>query len=41
MERKPIIDNPDEVQAKLAGLLAGTKYRVHIKPTTEVGTGEK
>ncbi|ODN00103.1 Neuroglian [Orchesella cincta] len=40
MEREPPIMDPEITDAKLAGLEAGTKYRIHIKATTSKGPGE-
>ncbi|CAG7826051.1 unnamed protein product [Allacma fusca] len=40
MRRTPAIDNPDQTLAKLAGLEAGTKYRIHIHAKTGKGQGE-
>lgn len=41
MERKPPIMDPNILTAKLAGLKADTKYRVHVVATTKVGEGEE
>jgi hypothetical protein len=40
MERNPTITDPNASTAKLAGLEASTKYRIHIRATTNVGEGE-
>ncbi|XP_054278770.1 neuroglian isoform X2 [Macrosteles quadrilineatus] len=40
MEREPHITDPNATRAKLAGLEPGTKYRIHIKATTNAGEGE-
>lgn len=39
MERPPVTD-PDEIEAKLAPLQPGTKYRITIRATTNKGQGE-
>lgn len=39
-EREPHITDPKQTSAKLAGLEPGTKYRIHIKATTNAGEGE-
>ncbi|XP_039276536.1 neuroglian isoform X2 [Nilaparvata lugens] len=39
-ERNPAISDPRQTRAKLAGLESGTKYRIHIKATTQAGEGE-
>lgn len=41
LEREPHIDDPRVVRAKLAGLKADTKYRIHIVGTTKAGEGEE
>lgn len=41
MEREPPIVDPEQLNAKLAGLAPSTKYRVHISATTEVGPGSE
>ncbi|PSN43064.1 Neuroglian [Blattella germanica] len=40
LEREPHISDPNQTRAKLAGLEPGTKYRLHIKATTNAGEGE-
>lgn len=40
-EREPRIQDPDKKNAKLAGLEANTKYRIHIVGYTKVGEGEE
>lgn len=40
-EREPHIDDPRVLRAKLAGLKADTKYRIHITATTKAGEGEE
>lgn len=40
IEREPHITDPKQTSAKLAGLEPGTKYRIHIKATTNAGEGE-
>lgn len=40
IEREPHISDPNQTSAKLAGLEPGTKYRIHIKATTNAGEGE-
>ncbi|XP_033217712.1 neuroglian isoform X3 [Belonocnema kinseyi] len=39
LERKPRITDPAAVSAKLAGLQPETKYRIHIRATTNAGEG--
>lgn len=39
-EREPRITDPDQKSAKLAGLQADTKYRIHIVGFTNQGAGE-
>jgi len=38
--RKDQITDPNQTQAKLAGLKPGTKYRIYINATTSAGAGE-
>lgn len=40
-EREPHIDDPRQLQCKLAGLQPNTKYRLHITATTKAGEGEE
>jgi neuronal cell adhesion protein len=40
-EREPRIEDPDQKSAKLAGLQADTKYRIHIVGFTQMGEGEE
>jgi hypothetical protein len=40
LEREPHISDPNQTRSKLAGLEPGTKYRLHIKATTNAGEGE-
>lgn len=40
-EREPHIDDPRQLQCKLAGLQPNTKYRLHITATTRAGEGEE
>lgn len=40
-EREPRVSDPNELQAKLPGLLPDTKYRIHIRATTKAGEGLK
>lgn len=39
MEREPHVSDPKVTRAKLAGLEPGTKYRLHVKATTNAGEG--
>jgi neuronal cell adhesion protein len=39
-ERKPNIEDPKITTCKLAGLKPNSKYRVHVRATTQVGEGE-
>lgn len=41
MERKPAIEDPSILTAKLAGLKSDTKYRVHVVATTKMGEGDE
>lgn len=40
LARVPQINDPNRLTAKLSGLKADTKYRIHIKATTAAGEGD-